>query len=245
MAVNFVDQADLCDFPLNVAEFRRKRSGRRGGGGVDFNARRIARAARTRMQSPFALDGQDDLRMDLELAEVLERHCSTCVREDDPIYAPLRRPSSAGSDGNNSYDVPRIEQPRPHSTPPTCAGVVADTVANVFRNVLVSIETNEVALGLDRLCVGSSSTSNPHSAHKLRMRPPPAVRKAHASSSVSFRKVTSLRQPTRAAPFLRHRGLADTVWERRPPRIFTPIAIRSPSCMSQSSTSDRESTCSP
>ena len=100
--------------------------------------------------------------MDLELAEAM-CHCSTDVVEDfdpdmpahDPDMLALDsrpRPSSAGSDSKGEIHK---QPPRPHSTPPTCTGLglVSDMIDNIFRNVLVSIETNDVALGLVRLAL--------------------------------------------------------------------------------------------
>jgi len=215
------------------------------------------------MQSPYTLDGQDDLRMDLELAEAMG-HCSTDAagEEVDEMFPAGQpeiarpRPSSAGSDGNIKADAAGskadAQQPaRPHSTPPTCTGIVADMIDNIFRNVLVSIETNDVAMGLDRLCVGGAGgAGNVHSAHKLQMRPGAAVRKTRHASAAFRKNVPTRQQPPRApdrSPELpKTRGVADTVRELRPPVVFAPLAIRPPSCdMSQSSASDRESVCSP
>lgn len=94
--------------------------------------------------------------MDLELAEAMGQ-CSTSFADDnsdpeiptdDPEIRAIDsrpRPSSAASDSKvDAHEQP----PRPHSTPPTCTGIVSEMIDNIFRNVLVSIETNDVAVGL-------------------------------------------------------------------------------------------------
>jgi len=186
------------------------------------------------MQSPFALDGQDDLRMDLELAEAMGQ-CSTAGHDVDdpdmPAFEERPRPSSACSDEKaDTHDQP----PRPHSTPPTlnqaCTGIVSDMISNIFRNVLVSIETNDVALGLDGLAL---SVGNPRpvgrslrpTASSHPSRPAAAVRKSRVSASAHKRSSITLRARMRQ-PLSRGQPVLDEVRELRPPATFAPLAIR-------------------
>ena len=126
----------------------------------------VARSA-FRRQSPFALDGQDDLRMECELAEAMGQQCSTSAGA-----------GTEADDSSSSADSLPSPSPPRHSSPPrererrglrrrlsggggsSGGSIVAQVVHSIFSNVLMKMETSEVLAGLGELRVAGSRASN-------------------------------------------------------------------------------------
>ena len=152
---------------------------------------------------------------DPDMPVIDDRPGQTSICSDD-----RPRPSSAGSPADEGES--REQPPRPDSAPPTCTGIVSDMIDNIFRSVLVSIETNDVALGLGQLCVGNRA-----GAHLVRptpsarpSRPAAAVRKTRVISATLKRNLP-LKQKMR-------RGIANEVPDPHPflaPRLHCPAAL--------------------
>ena len=132
----------------------------------------------------FALDGQDELRMDCELAEAMG-DCG--LAEAPPIVSrggsgsqngaqrPLPTVAVANSSDEDSDDddgvkpspsaVQRIERHREQRPRDGDRGVVADIVDRIFRNVYSRIEATEVLAGLSQLRVVHASARSGRVSH--------------------------------------------------------------------------------
>jgi hypothetical protein len=143
----------------------------------------------------FALDGQDELRMDCELAEAMG-DCG--LAEAFPIESrsgsgsqhgtqrPLPTVAIANSKDEDSDDddgvipspsaVQRIERHREQRPRDGDRGAVADIVDRIFRNVYSRIEATEVLAGLSQLRVVHASARPgrvPHGAVRKERRGKP------------------------------------------------------------------------
>jgi hypothetical protein len=98
--------------------------------------------ARTpRRQSPFALDGQDDLRMECDLAEAMGSLCTTLSHDPPPADGRLETECRSPASSSSSARVPLVkttgcrrqtlDEPCKEST----HSVVQQVVSRIFSNV--------------------------------------------------------------------------------------------------------------
>ena len=118
----------------------------------------------------FALDGQDELRMDCELAEAMgdcglaeglsETHSpvmSSSYDDSDPTAHPSVADSLTASPPVAQRPRYWWREPPPHGSCSADRGAVADIVDRIFQNVYSKIEATEVLIGLGQLRVVHAS----------------------------------------------------------------------------------------